>query len=136
MRRLITLCAGAALWLLGSGCARAAGERDPLEIPLRQYGLVLGAALLGGLVSWIGRVRAGQTAAANLMGLVGELATSAFSGLIAFWLCEASGLSPLMTATAAGIAGHMGTRAILVLERELQRRAGIAPAGEQEVPRG
>lgn len=137
MRRAISICATSALWLLVAGCAHAAGERDPLDIPLRQYGLVLGAALLGGLVSWVNRVRSGQTAAANLMSLVGELCTSAFSGLIAFWLCEASGLSPLMTATAAGIAGHMGTRAILLLERELQRRAGIAAAtGEQEGGRG
>ena len=122
--------AGTAALLLGacaSAAAAAAGERDPLSIPLREYGLVLGTALLGGFVSWVRRVRAGHTHARDLMGLVGELCTSAFSGLLAFWCCGALGVSPMMTAVTTGIAGHAGTRALQMIERELQRRAGIPP---------
>lgn len=116
---------GALLGLLGLiGHARAT-VRDPLDVSLRQYGLVLGAALLGGFVSWIGRVRAGTASAANLMGLIGELCTSAFSGLLAFWLCRAADVDPMLTAVAAGVAGHMGTRAIAMFERSVQRRLGI-----------
>ncbi|WP_236640481.1 phage holin family protein, partial [Tepidimonas charontis] len=61
---------------------------------------------------------------ANLFELIGELATSAFAGLITFWLCEAAQFKPLITAALVGISGHMGSRAIFQLERWAQARFG------------
>lgn len=123
MRRLLTACAGLALYMLCYSVAFASG--GPLDVTLREYGLTLATALLGGLVSWLHGVRSGRTSATNLMGLVGELCTSAFAGLLAFWTCRSLDLDPMKTAVVAGIAGHMGTRAILAIEREIRRRAGI-----------
>jgi hypothetical protein len=94
MRNAILIAAGAALWLLAACGALAAGTRDPLELPLRQYGAMLAAALLGGFVSWIGRVRAGQ-AAITVFSFVGEMCTSAFAGLLCFWTLEAWGIDRL-----------------------------------------
>lgn len=102
--------------------AALAADRSPLDYPLSQYGLMLGTALLGGLVSWYSRVRKGELPAWNLMQLIGELATSAFAGLIAFWMCEAFDWPPLITASMVGIAGHMGTRAIVAAEAWARRR--------------
>ena len=101
-----------------------AEPKDPLAYPLKQYGLMLGTALLGGLVSWAAKVRSGSVSGWNIMNLVGELCTSSFAGLIAFWLCESFNFAPLLTASLVGIAGHMGTRAITSFEQFAQRRWG------------
>jgi len=98
--------------------------RDPMSYPLKQYAFLLGTALLGGLVSWYAKVRSGAVSAWSLTQLVGELATSAFAGLLAFWVCEYMQLSPLLTAAIVGICGHMGTRAIAAFEEMAQRRLG------------
>jgi hypothetical protein len=97
--------------------------KDPLNYPIKQYGFILAVALLGGLVSWYAKVRKGDTTAANLGGLIGELATSAFAGLLAFWGCEYYNLPPLLTAALAGLAGHAGGSGIAWLEALAKRRA-------------
>jgi hypothetical protein len=121
----------ASLVLTLSAAAHAAGTRDPLELPLRQYGAMLAAALLGGFVSWIGRVRAGQ-AAVTAFSFVGEMCTSAFAGLLCFWTFEAWGIDRLYTIAAVGVAGHMGTRAIVLAERRLQAVLKIKEGQEGE----
>jgi hypothetical protein len=55
------------------------------------------------------------------MSLVGELSTSALAGLLAFYVCEWAEVAPVLTAAFVGVAGHMGTRGIAVLETILQR---------------
>lgn len=102
-----------------------AQSKGPLDYSLKQYGFILGVALLGGLVSWFARVRKGETQAWNLSQLIGELSTSAFAGLIAFWICEWSGAPALLGAALIGIAGHMGTRAISTFETFALRRWGV-----------
>lgn len=97
--------------------------KDPLDYPLRTYGLVLGVALLGGFVSWYAKVRKGELPAWSLNHLVGELSTSALAGLLCFWLCEWADFHPLLTAALAGIAGHAGTRALTFLEEYASKRA-------------
>jgi hypothetical protein len=119
---LIALCIG----LLLPWVARAE-SKDPLSYPLKQYGFILVTALLGGLVSWYAKVRKGEAQAWNIMQLVGELCTSAFAGLLAFWLCELANAPALLTASLVGIAGHMGTRAIQAFEAFAQRRWGDMP---------
>lgn len=102
-----------------------ADPKSPLDYSVKQYGLTLAIALLGGLVSWMAKVRKGEASAYNLMQLVGELCTSAFAGLMAFWLCEWSGAPPLLSAALTGIAGHMGTRAIATFEEFAAKRFGV-----------
>lgn len=120
----------AALTITLHALPAAAAASDPLDVPLRQYALVLGIAMLGGLVSWLGKVRGGKLYAWQLMHLVGEITTSAFAGLLVFWLCELAEAPRMMTATLVGIAGHMGVRALSEIElwaqRLLQRRPPVA----------
>lgn len=113
------------LVLLGPLAARAADSKGPLDYSLKQYGLTLAIALLGGLVSWLAKVRKGDASPWNVMQLTGELCTSAFAGLMAFWLCEWSGAPPLLSAALTGIAGHMGTRAIATFEQFAEKRFGV-----------
>jgi len=109
-----------------------ASLKSPLSYSLREYGLILGIALMGGAAGWVQRVRKGE-ADASLPALVGELMISAFSGLITFWICESQGFSPLITAAAAGMAGHAGGTGISWLERlfkrYIERRVGATQHG-------
>lgn len=111
-----------------------AQDRDPLDYPLRQYAFLLAIALLGGLVSFYNRVRSGAVQAWNVMHLVGELATSGFAGLMAFWMCAWAGTPQLVTAALVGVAGHMGTRAIAVFEQWAARRFGASDPGASVQP--
>ncbi len=117
---------------------RAYGEsltvKDPLNYPLKQYLFVLAMALLGGAVGWYSKVRKGQLKAGNLAALVGELCTSAFSGLLAFYACEYFSLAQVLTAAVVGIAGHMGTRAITWAEDAIQRKARVVIGYEEDKP--
>jgi len=53
----------------------------------------------------------------NVAEFAGELATSAFSGVMTFYLCQWSGFSGVLTAALVGISGHMGSRAIYTMEK-------------------
>lgn len=113
-----------ALFLAIQSLPAWAQDRDPLDYPLRQYAFLLAIALLGGLVSFYNRVRSGAAQAWNVMHLVGELATSGFAGLLAFWMCAYAGTPQLVTAALVGVAGHMGTRAITAFEKWAAQRFG------------
>lgn len=115
-----------------------ANLKSPLSYSLREYGVILGIALLGGFAAWVRRVRKGETDMFNITALIGELAISAFAGLVTFWLCESFELSPLITAAAAGMAGHAGGNGISWFERfskrYVEKRFGVtgpAPLGDK-----
>ncbi len=133
MRRLLAALVAATPF---AAEAAATAEKDPLNYSLGQYGAMLSIALLGGLVSWIGKVRRGDVGAWNIMQLVGELATSAFAGLLCFWICEAFGTPSLVTISLVGISGHMGTRAIVIFERWAARKYGlqVPPSADKDAP--
>lgn len=117
MRRLILIAAGVSLWLACSAAAYAASTRNPLDVPLREYLLVVGMSVMGGLVRWLNRVMRGQVGRGDGLAFVGELATSGFVGVLAFFACEWAGAPLMVSAASAGAAGHMGTRAIVLFER-------------------
>jgi len=102
----------------------AHAEGGPLDVPIRQYGFVLAVAILGGVVSFYGKVVSGKLPPWSLLHLVGEMATSGFAGLLAFWLCSFANTPEMLTAAMSGIAGYMGTRAINAIEDWAQRRVG------------
>lgn len=119
------------------GVAYASNEKDPLDYPLKQYLMMLTVSILGGLVSWYAKIKAGTVKTWNLMHLIGELATSAFAGLLAFWLCAYFDTPPLLMAALVGIAGHMGTRAISVFEQWAARKLpSIDTTAQQNSKRG
>lgn len=110
-----------ALHMAGPALAQMDPPRSPLSYSLREYGLILAIAMLGGFVRWYNAVRRGQSVAYDLRILVGELFTSAFIGILVFWGCEAMGVQPLVTAALAGMAGHAGVSGLMWAERVLKR---------------
>lgn len=126
IRALLSILLCLHLLLPAAAWAQAAVVRNPLDYSLKQYGLVLGFALLGGLVGWYNKVRAGILPGWSINHLIGELCTSAFAGLITFWLCEWAAFPPLLTASLTGVMGHMGTRGVSMLEEFASKRMGTA----------
>ncbi len=108
--------------VLGSALAAAAGERDPFDYSFWTYVWVLMLSAFGGLVNFSHKLQDGLTTPFRLTEFVGELVTSAFAGLLTFWLCESAGIDKLISAVLIAISGHMGSRAIFRLERWLERR--------------
>jgi hypothetical protein len=100
-------------------------EKDPSSFTALQYLGVLAISAWGGVVSFIIKVRNGDSKAYNIVEMVGEIAISAFAGLLSFFACEAIGMSQLWTAVVVGVSGHMGTRAIFILESILEKK--LAP---------
>ena len=109
------------LYLSGPALAQEAAPKSPLSYSLKEYGLILAIAMMGGFVRWFNAVRRGESAAYDLRILVGELGTSAFMGILTFWACEAMSVQPLVTAALAGMAGHAGVSGLLWAERVLKK---------------
>lgn len=99
-------------------------EKDPTNYSLLTYAWVLLLSSWGGVVSFLRKRREGVVRPFNIVELIGEMVTSAFAGVLTFWMCEASGFHPLITASLVGISGHMGSRAIFHLEQIAEQRIG------------
>lgn len=97
-------------------------EKSPEAYSFITYGWVFALAILGGVVSFMRKLQTGHTRVFNLVEFIGEIVTSAFAGVLTFWMCEHSGLSPLMTAAFVGISGHMGSRALFMAEGWLTKQ--------------
>lgn len=91
-------------------------DKDPTSYSFLTYGWVFALAMLGGFVSFMRKLQNGHVRAFNVAEFVGEIMTSAFAGVLTFWLCEHAMLSPLVTAALVGVSGHMGSRAIFLFE--------------------
>lgn len=85
-------------------------------------------AVWGGTASYITRLKKSK-APFSIMELVGEWAVSAFAGIITAFVCLELAFSFYATAALAGVAGHMGGRAIALLENAVEawwrKRAGV-----------
>lgn len=92
-------------------------EKGPESYAWITYLWVFGLSSLGGMVAFIRKVKDGHARAWNFAEFLGEIATSAFAGIITFFLCSNTSMSPLLTAALVGISGHMGSRAIYLLEK-------------------
>ncbi len=97
-------------------------DKDPSTYPLITYLWVIALAAWGGAVSFIGKVKSGDARACNFVEFIGEIVTSGFVGVLTFWLCEAAGFMPLITAALVGITGHMGSRALFQMEKWASRK--------------
>ena len=88
-------------------------------------------AAWGGAVSYISRVKKGKTAF-SIIEMVGECAISGFSGVMTAYICASANINFFLTAFLVGVAGHMGGRAIAMMEQtagaKIARILGAEPA--------
>lgn len=94
-------------------------EKTPFDYTVFQYILVMILGAIGGLVARLQAIIG--TGIHCWKCALGRLAvdaiTSGFCGLLAFWACESINMKPLLTAVMIGITGHMGSRAIFLIEK-------------------
>lgn len=107
---------------INAAAAVVKATKDPSSYVLKDYIWALGIPILGGIVAHIRHHRRMQVAGRRRspwksgLYLLKDVIVSGFVGLITFYLCEFQDVHPLMTASILGIAGHMGSRMIFVLE--------------------
>ncbi len=94
-------------------------EKTPLDYPMLQYFLVVLLSSIGGLVSILQEFvdQIGKCWKCAIARAIVSIATSGFCGVLAFWLCESGEFKPLVTAFVVGISGHMGGRALTMIEK-------------------
>lgn len=100
-----------------------AAEPVPLSWDgMKLLGPVLIVALLGGLVAFIGKVRAGSARLFNFSEFIGDMFTAGVTGIFFFWLCRGFAVNEWVTAAIVGIAGHAGSRGIFMLEKWAEKK--------------
>lgn len=109
-------------------------DKNPFNYELITYVWVFGLAAWGGVVSFLRKMRDGKARPFNIMEFIGELFTSAFAGILTFWLSEAAGFNPYVTAAFVGISGHMGSRAIGMMENYLGKKFDVEIPREDSSP--
>lgn len=105
-------------------------HKDPLDYHIFTYLWVIGLSIMGGIVSFLRKVKLGVVHRFSVVELIGELFTSGFTGLLTFLMCEESGIPLRYTAVMVAISGHMGTRLIFLFEQWVQKKL---PLPEDEV---
>jgi hypothetical protein len=96
--------------------------KSPWGYELAVYFWVLLLSTLGGFVSFMRKLKEGKARAFNVAEFIGEIATSAFAGMITFFMCQWAGFADLLTAAMVAVSGHMGSRAIFMFEQWAEKK--------------
>ena len=97
-------------------------EKDPMNLGWVTYLWVFLLSGLGGIVAFWQKLRDGYVRVFNVVEFIGELCTSAFTGIVTYYLCEAAHFSAFLTAALVGISGHMGNLLLFLFEKYLSDR--------------
>lgn len=97
-------------------------EKDPTTYAALTYVWIIVLSCVGGIVSFMRKVKSREARPFNVPEFLGEILTSGFTGVITFYLCEWANLNQLLTAALVGISGHMGSRALILFERWAEKR--------------
>lgn len=87
------------------------------------YAWLIFLALWGGTVNYLSRIKRDKLPF-SMIELIGEWFISGFAGVITAYMCNSLGWDFYLTAMATGIAGHMGGRAIYLIENYFTRKLG------------
>lgn len=85
------------------------------------FAWMIGLSFWGGIAGYLRKVKQGNQRF-SFTELIGELFISGFVGVLTFLLCQSAQLNMLLTAAIVGISGHMGSRAILTIEKMLESK--------------
>lgn len=85
-------------------------------VELLPWAWVAFVSLLGGIASFLQKMKTGHVRAWNFTEFVGEITAAGLTGIITANLCDAAATSPAMKYALVGIASHMGSRALFKLE--------------------
>ena len=97
-------------------------SNDPANWTLGTWLLALIMPVGGGVINWYAKVKTGHTRAFNLLELAGEVFTSGFVGLWVFMFLASYDQPAGLCAAASGVAGHMATRLLFMIERFAEKK--------------
>jgi hypothetical protein len=92
---------------------------------------VAGLSMLGGVASFLQKMKTGHVRAWNFTEFVGEITASGLTGIITANLCDAMNVPAPMKYALVGISSHMGSRALFKLEALFSSKFNL-PADEPE----
>jgi hypothetical protein len=75
----------------------------------------------GGLANYLATIKRGHRVF-SVIELVGELVIAGFSGSLVFALCEHYEVSQWMSVALVGMGGHLGSRTVFLLERQIRSK--------------
>lgn len=96
---------------------------------------IIGLSALGGIVSFLQKIKTGHARAWNFTELVGEIATSGLAGIITANLADSINAPASLKYALVGIVAHMGSRGLLKLESIANTRFNLPvdlPAAAKE----
>lgn len=91
-------------------------DKDPQAYSVMTYLAVFFFSAWGGAVSYSEKLDKGLIAGFNWGKFLCSMATSAFSGFVVFYMCQATDFLIDYTAPLVGIAGHMGGMLLALFE--------------------
>lgn len=94
---------------------------SPENYPFFTYLWVVGISALGALARFAQKYNDGTIPNPSVSRLAAEITISAFIGVVTFWLCEWAKIDGLLSAAVIAVSAHMGTPALVLLERQLMR---------------
>jgi len=89
-------------------------DKSPENYAIATYLWVFGLAMLGGVVSFMKKLMNGRKWKAG--DFVGDIAASAFAGVLTFYICESLNVPQVASAALVGVAGHSSSKVMVVLE--------------------
>ena len=94
--------------------------QGPGDVPLLDYVINVGVALVGAVVRFLRELRSNAQWSRRDIAIEALLnaTTAGFAGLLTFWVLRSWNVDPFYTAFAVGIMGHAGPEG-LVLHREI-----------------
>lgn len=95
-------------------------EKGPLGYEFMTYLWVIGISSWGGIASYVGKLKSGYSRF-SFSELIGVICISGFVGIVTFLFCESAHINQIGSAALIGIGGHMGSRAIFLLEKTLEK---------------
>jgi hypothetical protein len=102
--------------------AGAKMQKTPLDYELITYIWVIGLSAWGGLANYFHKIKMGVIVRFSFVEIVGDIVISGLAGVTTFYLCEAAGFPQVVTAAFIGVAGHMGSRVIFLMENMFDSR--------------
>ncbi len=93
--------------------------------PVFTYCWMVGLAALGGVAGYLRKIRQGLTKKFSIVELACEMVISVFVGAVTLLMCDSHGVDKATTGAMVGLAGHLGSRAIYILEVIVSKKIGI-----------
>lgn len=93
--------------------------------PMFTYLWMVGISALGGVAGYLRKIRQGLTKRFSITEMTCEVVISIFAGSVTLLLCDSQRFDKSITGALVGLAGHLGSRAIYILEIFVSKKTGV-----------